>query len=93
MLKALGALIAAGFLLFPPAPEYDLVIRDGRVMDPESGTDDVRHVGISGGRIAAVSVEPLRGRATIDARGLGGWVIAVGPMATGVRTRIVDRCC
>ena len=75
ILKALGAWIAAGLLLFPPAPEYDLVIRDGRVMDPESGTDAVRHVGISGGRIAAVSAEPLRGRATIDARGL---VVAPG---------------
>ena len=75
MLKALGALIAVGLLVLPPAPEYDLVIRDGRVMDPESGTDTVRHVGVSGGRIAAVSAEALRGRATIDARGL---VVAPG---------------
>jgi N-acyl-D-aspartate/D-glutamate deacylase len=76
MLKALGAAsIALGLLLLPPAPEYDLVIREGRVMDPESGTNAVLHVGISGGRIAAVSAEELRGRATIDARGL---VVAPG---------------
>jgi N-acyl-D-aspartate/D-glutamate deacylase len=75
MPKALGALIAVGLLLPAPAPEYDLVIRDGRVMDPESGLDAVRHVGISGGRIAEVSAEALRGRATIDARGL---VVAPG---------------
>ena len=75
LLKALGTMVAVGLLLQGPAPEYDLVIRDGRVMDPESGLDAIRHVGVSGGRIAAVSTEPLRGRATIDARGL---VVAPG---------------
>jgi hypothetical protein len=35
--------------------QYDLVIVGGRVMDPESGLDAVRHVGIRGGKIAAVS--------------------------------------
>ena len=76
MLKALGAAsVAAGWLLLSAAPEYDLVIRAGRVMDPESGTDAVRNVGLSGGKIAAVSTEALRGRATIDARGL---VVAPG---------------
>jgi N-acyl-D-aspartate/D-glutamate deacylase len=75
VLKALGASLALGLLLQAPAPEYDLVIRGGRVMDPESGLDAVRHLGVSDGRIAAVSAEPLRGRATIDARGL---VVAPG---------------
>jgi N-acyl-D-aspartate/D-glutamate deacylase len=32
---------------------YDLVIANGRVMDPESGLDAVRNVGISDGRIRA----------------------------------------
>jgi len=49
---------------------FDLVIAGGRVIDPESGLDAVRHVGIRGDRIAAVSAEPLQGRDTIDARGL-----------------------
>jgi N-acyl-D-aspartate/D-glutamate deacylase len=75
LLKALAAAAAAMVLLPPPAPEYDLVVRDGRVMDPESGLDAIRHVGIVGGRIVAVSAEPLRGRSTIDARGL---VVAPG---------------
>jgi N-acyl-D-aspartate/D-glutamate deacylase len=75
LLNALGTMVAMGLLLQGPAPEYDLVIRDGRVMDPESGLDAIRHVGVSGGRIAAVSTEPLRGRASIDARGL---VVAPG---------------
>ena len=32
------------------ASGYDIVIANGRVMDPESGLDAVRNVGISGGK-------------------------------------------
>src|SRR6266404_9073771 len=49
---------------------YDVVIANGRVMDPESGLDAVRNVGIAGGKIRAISAEPLQGRKTIDAMGL-----------------------
>ncbi|HEX5214277.1 MAG TPA: amidohydrolase family protein [Vicinamibacterales bacterium] len=49
---------------------FDLVIAGGRVIDPESGLDATRDVGISSDRIAVVSAAPLRGRDTIDARGL-----------------------
>jgi N-acyl-D-aspartate/D-glutamate deacylase len=65
------------FLLLTPlcAQPYDLVIRNGRVIDPESGLDAVRHLGISGGKIQAVSASPLAGRASIDATGL---VVAPG---------------
>ncbi len=48
-------------------PTYDLVIANGRVMDPESGVDGVRHVGVRGGTIAAVSETPLDGARVIDA--------------------------
>ncbi len=48
-------------------PTYDLVVANGRVMDPASGLDAIRHVGITGGRIAVVSERPLRGRRVIDA--------------------------
>lgn len=54
---------------------YDVVIANGRVMDPESGLDAVRNVGISGGKIRAISAEPLQGKSTIDAKGL---VVAPG---------------
>src|SRR5512145_2331064 len=54
---------------------FDLVIRGGRVMDPESGTDAVRDVGLTGGRIARVSEGPLAGRRVLDAKGL---VVAPG---------------
>jgi N-acyl-D-aspartate/D-glutamate deacylase len=49
---------------------YDVVIANGRVMDPESGLDAVRHIGISGSTIQAVSAQPLAGRTTVDAAGL-----------------------
>jgi dihydroorotase len=39
-------------------------------MDPESGLDAVRHVGIRGLQIAAVSTAPLAGKTTIDVSGL-----------------------
>jgi len=48
----------------------DLVIANGRVIDPESGLDAVRHVGVRGDRIVAVSEAPLQGLEVIDARGL-----------------------
>jgi dihydroorotase len=57
------------------AATYDTVILNGRVMDPESGTDAVRNVGIQGGKIAAITTEAIRGRNTIDAHGL---VVAPG---------------
>lgn len=54
---------------------YDIVIRGGRVIDPETGLDAVRNVAIADGRIAAVSAETLSGRVTINADGL---VVAPG---------------
>jgi N-acyl-D-aspartate/D-glutamate deacylase len=51
-------------------PTYDIVLRNGRVMDPASGLDGVRNVAISGGRIAVVAADALRGRVEIDATGL-----------------------
>ncbi|HEY2017199.1 MAG TPA: amidohydrolase family protein [Bryobacteraceae bacterium] len=52
------------------AQQYDLVLANGHVMDPASGVDAVRHVGIRGGKIAAVSATPLRGANVLDVKGL-----------------------
>jgi len=68
------ALSGAGSLCAQEA-SYDLVITNGRVMDPESGLDAVRAVGISGGKIRGISSSPLKGKQTIDAKGL---VVAPG---------------
>jgi len=51
------------------AADYDLVINNGRVMDPETLFDSVANVGIKNGRIAAISKKPLTGAKTIDATG------------------------
>lgn len=56
-------------------PANDIVIAGGRVMDPESGLDAVRHVGIRGGKIVAISATPLKGKTVLDAKGL---VVAPG---------------
>jgi N-acyl-D-aspartate/D-glutamate deacylase len=58
-----------------PADGFDVVISGGRVMDPESGLDALRNVGILNGKIAVITDAPLQGRQTIDARGL---VVAPG---------------
>src|SRR6476469_1832528 len=52
------------------ADVYDLVILNGRVIDPESKTDAVRNLGITNGKIKIISRSQLNGRNTIDARGL-----------------------
>src|SRR5256885_14257556 len=44
--------------------EYDLVLAGGRVLDPETGLDATRNVGIQGGRIAAVTGQPPAARET-----------------------------
>jgi N-acyl-D-aspartate/D-glutamate deacylase len=54
---------------------YDLVIKGGRVMDPATGLDAVRDVGIRGTRIARIATGPLEGARVLDASGL---VVAPG---------------
>jgi imidazolonepropionase-like amidohydrolase len=49
---------------------YDRVILGGHVMDPASGLDAIRNIGLLDGRIAAITTEAVRGRDTIDVRGL-----------------------
>jgi len=67
--------LATGATVQAAEPKLDLVIEGGRVIDPESGLDAVRNVGVSGGKVVAVSADKLSGRRTIDARGL---VVAPG---------------
>ena len=71
------ALLVAAALLAAcsRSPAYDLVIANGRVMDPESGLDSVRNVGIRDGRVEAISSSPLNGTRVIDATNL---VVAPG---------------
>jgi N-acyl-D-aspartate/D-glutamate deacylase len=75
MKKWMVAVLAALAPTLAASATYDLVIRGGRVLDPETGLDAVRNVGISGNRITRVSTDSLTGTRTIDARGL---VVAPG---------------
>jgi dihydroorotase len=74
LLSSIAAVACSLFVL--RADEiYDIAILNGRVIDPESGLDAVRNVGVRGGKIAAVSATPLSAKSTIDAKGL---VVAPG---------------
>jgi N-acyl-D-aspartate/D-glutamate deacylase len=57
------------------AQQFDFVIEGGRVMDPETGIDAVRNVGIRDGKIASISTSPLSGKRMVHASGL---VVAPG---------------
>lgn len=68
----------AAMLLAPGlagAADFDVAINGGRVLDPETGLDALRSVGIRDGRIAALAETPLAGTVEIDA---GGLVVAPG---------------
>ena len=77
LLLASVALLAGSVFAQSPSPgqEFDLVILHGRVMDPESGLDAVRNLGIKANHIATIASGELRGNKTIEARGL---VVAPG---------------
>jgi N-acyl-D-aspartate/D-glutamate deacylase len=78
-----SALLLTGSLLRTPTipasgstqSVFDVVISGGRVMDPESGLDAVRNIGIRDGKIVEISAAPLPGKQNINARGL---VVAPG---------------
>ena len=87
---------------FSSKPEtYDVVINNGRVMDPETKFDAVRNVGINDGRIVTITKEKIEGKETIDAtghvvapgftdseqHGLGPWGIKVN-LRDGVTTQM-----
>lgn len=54
---------------------YDVVLLNGRVIDPETNFDGARNVGIKDGLIATITEDDIEGEETIDATGL---VIAPG---------------
>ena len=42
--------------------EYDIVLKGGRVIDPETKLDAIRNLGISNNRIAEISSGTLKGK-------------------------------
>jgi N-acyl-D-glutamate deacylase len=69
-ISALVGVIAATVVIsVSSAEEYDLVINNGRVMDPETMYDSIANVGIRAGRIAVITQDKISGKQTIDATG------------------------
>ncbi len=93
------ALLVVVFVDASPAQaapnDLDIVVRGGRVIDPLSGLDAIRDVGIRDGRIVAISEDPLDGDRALDATGL---VVAPGfidlhthsPNPLGQRYQLLD---
>jgi dihydroorotase len=50
--------------------QFDIVIANGRVMDPETGLDAIRNVGIRGEAVVVITQDSLEGRTVVDATGL-----------------------
>jgi len=76
ILKTAVNLVLVLTLVVPAmAADYDLVINNGRVMDPETNHDAVANVGIKDGKIAVITKNKIKGKETIDATGL---VVAPG---------------
>lgn len=69
-MKALPHLLVTTLLAASSSFAHDLVIANGRVMDPATKLDAVRHIGITGGKISAISETPLTGDKVVDAAGL-----------------------
>jgi len=70
LLSGVGLCWMLGLATRADDQELDVVMLGGRVMDPESGLDAVRNVGVRSGKIVVVSEKPLKGNETIDAKGL-----------------------
>ena len=71
---ALGLLIASMMVTSSirgqTGEQFDIVLAGGRVLDPETGLDAVRNVGIRGERIDAISEGWLDGDVVVDVSGL-----------------------
>ncbi len=67
-------LLTSSLILFASAvhawPLYDTVINHGRVIDPATELDAIRHIGIKNDRIVSISATPLIGEREIDATNL-----------------------
>ena len=70
-----------------PSPSLDLVLIGGRVIDPETGLDGIRNVGIRGDSIRQVTSRPLAGARVIDLRGL---VVAPGFIAVNQHVQSLE---
>jgi len=66
---AAALLLGAVSVATAQEPPFDLVIRGGRVIDPETRTDRVANVGIRGATVVTVTDAAITGKRVIEARG------------------------
>ncbi len=84
MKRLLTAILATALLAgVAQAADYDIVINNGRVMDPETMFDNIRNVGIKDGMIVTITKKAISGKETVDATGL---VVAPGFIDTHVHS-------
>ncbi|HBN6296488.1 TPA: aminoacylase [Vibrio parahaemolyticus] len=72
IVTAIGIGLTMSFIGYTNGVEakgYDLVINNGRVLDPETGYDKVANVGIKDGRIAIITDKNIDGNNSVDATG------------------------
>ena len=71
--KILTVLLLTIFSAFAVVPaqalDCDVVVLNGRVLDPETDFDAVRNVSIKDGSIVAITTKKIEGKMTIDATG------------------------
>lgn len=72
---AFAILVSLPSVSLAQADNLDLVLLGGRVMDPETGFDQVANVGVKDGRISVITTEAITGERTLDVSGL---VVAPG---------------
>jgi N-acyl-D-aspartate/D-glutamate deacylase len=65
----LGLSLAAPIAVIAEATDYDVVIFNGRVRDPEPQFDGIRNVGVKDGKITTITKEKITGAKTIDTTG------------------------
>jgi N-acyl-D-amino-acid deacylase len=71
LLAIAGLVLAAALTGAAEAPQFDLVIRSGRILDGAGNPWFLGDLGVAGGRIAAIGEIPAAaGRAVVDAQGL-----------------------
>ena len=69
-MRVIAVILCCTAMLISPlsaGESYTLAINHGRVIDPESGLDAVRHIGVVDGKITKISQQPLQADKVIDA--------------------------
>src|SRR5688572_13288977 len=67
-------IVAACAAAAAQTPEFDLLIKNGHVIDPKNGVNAVMDVAVSGGKVALVAVNVPRERARTVADASGFYV-------------------